>query len=324
MDSPSQPGSTPEHPRKVDASESRAVDELVAHGQTIANGVRLHYVEAGPEDGPPVLVLHGFPDFWYSWREQIPTLVDAGYRVLAPDLRGYNRSEKPHGVGAYRLETLTADVVAFLEGLEATPAHVVGHDWGGVLAWNVAMTHPAVLARLAVLNAPHPRKYVRELSGEQALRSWYALSFQLPWLPERLLTARGLAALEGVYREGTVRPEAFSDEELTRYRAAFRRPGALESALNYYRAFFRETVPANLPGAIPVVGDRLVEPVPTVDAPTLVVWGERDTALSLEQTMGLERYAETVRVERVPEAGHWVHLDAPGRVNEVLLTHLTG
>lgn len=310
-----QPGSTP---------SQEAADDSLSHGETIANGVRLHYVEAGPEDGPPALVLHGFPDFWYSWRKQLPSLVEAGYRVLAPDMRGYNRSEKPHGVGAYRLETLTADVVAFLEGLETTPAHIVGHDWGGIVAWNVAMTHPEVLGRLAIVNAPHPIKYVRELSGEQALRSWYALSFQLPWLPERVLAARGFAVLERLYREESVRPEAFSDADRTRYKAAFRRPGALESALNYYRAFFRETVPANLPGAIPVVGERLVEPASTVDAPTLVVWGEQDTALSLEQIRGLERYVETVRVERVPEAGHWVHLDAPERVNNALLEHLAG
>lgn len=311
MGTPERPGSAPP-----------PIDGPITHGETIANGVRLHYVEAGPEDGKPVLLLHGFPDFWYSWREQIPTLANAGYRVLAPDMRGYNRSEKPHGVENYHLEALTADVVAFLEGVGATPAHVVGHDWGGVVAWNVAMAHPGALTRLAVLNAPHPRKYVRELGGEQALRSWYALSFQLPWLPERILAVWRFTVLEGIYRAESVRPGSFTDADLARYRAAFRRPGALESALNYYRAFFRKTVPANLPGAIPIVGNHLVDPAPTVDTPTLVVWGEQDTALSLEQTTGLERYANRLRVEGVPGAGHWVHLDAPERVNEALLTHL--
>ena len=315
MDRPGRPGSSPSR---------ETVGDPVGHGETIANGVRLHYVETGPEDGPPVVLLHGFPDFWYSWREQLPALAEAGYRVFAPDLRGYNRSEKPHGIEAYRLDELTADVAAFIEGLEADSAHVVGHDWGGVVAWNVAITHPEVVDRLAVLNAPHPLKYVRELSGGQALRSWYALSFQVPGLPERVLAAREFAVLERIYREEAVRPEAFTDADLTRYRAAFRRPGALESALNYYRAFFRGTVPANLPGAIPVVGERLVEPASTVDAPTLVVWGVQDTALSLEQVRGLERYVQTVRVERVVKAGHWVHLDAPGRVNEMLLEHLSG
>lgn len=299
------------------------VDELVSHEETIANGVRLHYVEAGPADGPPVLLLHGFPDFWYSWREQIPALAEAGYRVLAPDMRGYNRSEKPHGVEAYRLETLAADVAAFLEASEADPAAVVGHDWGGVVAWEVARTHPEAVDRLAVLNAPHPREYVHALLGEQALRSWYALLFQVPWLPERAFAARGFAGLEWFLREGGVRPGAFTDTDIRRYEAAFRRPGSLESALNYYRAFFRWTVPAYLPGAIPVVGELLTDPPSSIDSPTLVAWGQCDPALSLERTTGLERYAEVVAVERVPEAGHWVHLDAPGRVNEVLLGFLT-
>ncbi|WIV66533.1 alpha/beta fold hydrolase [Natrialbaceae archaeon AArc-T1-2] len=295
------------------------VDELVTHGQTIANGVRLHYVAAGPEDGPPVVLLHGFPEFWYTWREQLPALAAAGYRVLAPDMRGYNRSEKPHGIDVYRLPTLADDVAAFVRTVNDA-AHVVGHDWGGVVAWDVARSHPETVSTLSVLNAPHPVEYARELDLEQIRRSWYALTFQLPWLPERLLARRGFASLERLFREWTVRPDAFTDDDLARYRVALRQPGALESAINYYRAFARTMVRDQLPGAIPVVGDRLVEPVDRVDVPTLVCWGERDPALSLARSDGLEAYATDVVVERYPDAGHWVHLDAPGRVTERLLS----
>ncbi len=305
-----------------DASASDSIDELVAHDETIANGVRLHYVEAGPEDGPPVVLLHGFPEFWYSWRNQLPALADAGYHVVAPDMRGYNRSEKPHGIDAYRLSTLADDVAALVRTLDTSVAHVVGHDWGGVVAWATAMAHPERVSTLAVLNAPHPLKYVRDLSLEQARRSWYALLFQVPWLPERALAARDFATLERLFEEGVAVPDAFTDEDLRRYKVAFDRPGALESALNYYRAFGRGTVRKQLPGAIPLVGDRLVASPSPIEVPTLVLWGERDPALSVDQTVGLERYVEDVRVERFPDASHWVQFDASDRVNEALLSFL--
>ncbi|MCU4740699.1 alpha/beta hydrolase [Halobacteria archaeon AArc-m2/3/4] len=304
------------------------IDRYVTHHQTVANGVRLHYVEAGPDDGDLVVFLHGFPEFWGTWRRQLVALADAGYRVVAPDLRGYNRSEKPHGLEAYRLETLTADVEAVIRALrsederDARSAHVVAHDWGGMIAWATALSHPHVIDRLVVLNAPHPIKFVHELTLSQAARSWYAAFIQLPWLPERLLAARDYRALEELFRDAPVRPDAFTDEDVRRFKRAAAQPGALESAINYYRAFARGTVREHLPGSIPVIGDRLVESVEAIDVPTLVLWGERDSALALDQLDGLERYVDDLQVERFPDASHWVHADRPDQVNESILDFL--
>ncbi|WP_303842769.1 alpha/beta fold hydrolase [Natronobeatus ordinarius] len=301
---------------------STRAGELVSHRDVVANGIRLHCVVAGPEAGDLVVLLHGFPEYWYSWRHQIPALVDAGYRVVAPDMRGYNRSEKPHGVAAYRLPALVGDVVGLLDAFGADQAHVVGHDWGGVVAWELAGAHPERVTSLTVMNAPHPAKYVRECSLEQARRSWYVLAFQIPWLPERLFASRDFAAFETLFGEGAVEPNAFTPAEIERYKAAFRRPGALESAINYYRALFRDSMPGELLARVPVVGPAITDPVTPIEPPTLVVWGERDVALSIEQVEGLERYVETVRIERVPDASHWVQVDRPDRVTDALVGFL--
>ncbi|WP_207591191.1 alpha/beta fold hydrolase [Halomontanus rarus] len=323
------------------ATETIDDDLRVTHRETIANGVRLHYVEAGPDDGDLVVFLHGFPEFWGTWRRQLAALADAGYRVVAPDLRGYNRSEKPHGLDAYRLETLTADVEALIRALGREPAtavteagagtetgtgtksaHVVAHDWGGMIAWATALSHPHAIDRLVVLNAPHPIKYARELTLSQAKRSWYAAFFQLPWLPERLFAARGYRALEVLFWEAPNRPGAFTDDDVRRFKQAAARPGALESAINYYRANGRGPIGEHLPGSIPVIGDRLAGPIETIDAPTLVLWGEADSTLTLDQLDGLECYVDDLRVERFPDASHWVHADRPDRVNESILAFL--
>src|SRR5215203_1684309 len=175
------------------------------HREAIVNGVRLHYVGAGT--GPLVLLLHGFPEFWYSWRAQIPALVAAGYRVIAPDMRGYNLSEKPAGVRSYMLDTLCDDVLALIHHAGEERATVVGHDWGGAVAWNVPMRHPRAVERLIVLNAPHPGAFLRELrTPAQIAKSWYMFFFQLPWLPELSLRAGGFATLQRTLRTDPVRP----------------------------------------------------------------------------------------------------------------------
>lgn len=306
-----------------------AAEHVWHHDQTIVNDIRLHYVEAGPKDGPTVLLLHGFPEFWYSWRRQLPPLAEAGYHVVAPDMRGYNRSEKPHGVDAYQLEQLTADIAGLARSFgdsdsdetEDDSVHLVGHDWGGAVAWATAMDRPAVVDRLVILNAPHPVKYSRELTLEQARRSWYIGLFQLPRVPEWLLSARNFDAFDQMFKEETT-PDAFTDAEIQRYKEAFRQPGALTSAINYYRALVGRELVADLSARIPVIGDRLVDPVPRITAPTLVLWGENDSALAIEQTEGLERYVTDVRVKRFPEATHWIQLDAPEAVTEELLSFL--
>jgi len=286
--------------------------ERWAHRDAVVNGVRLHYVEAGA--GPLVVLLHGFPEFWYSWRHQIPALAAAGFRVLAPDQRGYNESDKPAGVDAYRVEALTADVAGLIRHVGEARAAVVGHDWGGVLAWYLPVQYPELVDRLVVLNAPHPLAYLRELRrGGQLLRSWYVLFFQLPGLPERLIRAGDFAAVRRMLRRQPVRPDAFTEEDVERYRVALARPGALTAALNYYRAAVR--------GGGLRRAARKMRPIPV---PTLLLWGEQDPALSVRLTEGLEAWVPDLRVERIADASHWVQNDAPERVNQALVNFLRG
>jgi pimeloyl-ACP methyl ester carboxylesterase len=283
-----------------------------SHREAATNGVRLHYVEAG--DGPLVVLLHGFPEFWYSWRHQIPALAAAGFRVIAPDLRGYNESDKPPGVDAYRTETLVDDVDALIRHAGAARAAVVGHDWGGVLAWLLPLWHPDVVERLAVLNAPHPAAYLRELRrGGQLLRSWYVLFFQLPWLPERLIRAGDFALVRRMLRRGPARPGAFTPEDVERHVEALKRPGALTAALNYYRAAVRGSGLR-----------RVMRQVRPTTVPTLLVWGVRDPYLSPRLTQGLEAWVPDLRVERLAESSHWVQNEAPDRVNRALIRFLRG
>jgi pimeloyl-ACP methyl ester carboxylesterase len=272
-----------------------------------ALGVRLHYVEVG--DGPPVVLLHGFPECWYCWRHQIGPLADAGFRVLAPDMRGYNESDKPRGVRNYRLPLLVQDVIGLIRHAGADRAAIVGHDWGGVIAWSVAMAHPEVVERLAVLNAPHPLAYWRELANPvQLLRSWYVLFFQLPWLPEWVIRAGDFALLERAFRREPVRRDAFTEADVRFYKEALRKPGALTAMVNYYRAMLRH--PGDMPAARQIT------------APTLLIWGERDRYLVPDLSRGLTRYVQTLRVERLPDCSHWAPADAAGRVNELLVEFL--
>jgi pimeloyl-ACP methyl ester carboxylesterase len=282
---------------------------LWVHHEARVNGVRLHYVEAG--GGPLVVLLHGFPEFWYSWRWQIPALAEAGFRVLAPDLRGYNLSEKPAGVQSYRVEALTADVAGLIRHAGERRAAIAGHDWGGAIAWMLAMRQPEMVEKLIILNAPHPAAFVRELrTWPQRLKSWYILFFQLPALPEWYLRAGNYAALETVFRRDPVRSDSFTDEDIQKYKLAIGRPGALTAALNYYRAAFRSLVRGE------------VSNVRAIDVPTLLLWGEQDRYLGLGVTHGLEQWISNLRVERIAEASHWVQMDARERVNQLMVEFL--
>ncbi len=281
------------------------MQELWEHRQAIVNGIRLHYVEAGA--GPLVILLHGFPEFWYAWRHQIPALAAAGCHVVAPDMRGYNLSEKPAGVRAYMLASLTADVAALIEHLGAAQATVVGHDWGGGVAWAVPMRYPHLVERLVILNAPHPGAFLRELKTPDQLRkSWYMFFFQLPWLPELAIRSGNSAILRDMLRHEPTRPGAFSEEDIGLYVQALMQPGALTAALNYYRALGRRS---------PL---RAAREIRRIDVPTLLIWGEQDPYLGIRLTMNLERWVSDLRVERIPEASHWVQADAPERVNSLI------
>ena len=279
----------------------------VEHRFVRVNGVRFHLVEAG--QGPLVLLLHGFPEFWYGWRNQIPALAEQ-YRVVAPDLRGYNLSDKPPA--GYDYATLARDVAELIGALGEERAHVVGHDWGGIVAWGTAAIFPERVARLAILNAPHPGAYLREVrrNPRQMARSWYIGLFQVPGLAERLLGGRHGAFLERMLRDSSVDPNVFSKAVLAAYRRAATRPGALPAMLAYYRQ-----VPRSLRQEVDASGRQIA-------APTLLIWGMRDVALVPELTEGLERWVPNLRVERVSDAGHWVQHERPGLVNRLLLEHL--
>ena len=281
----------------------------MAHRWVDVHGLRLHCVEAGT--GPLVVLLHGFPEFWYAWRHQIPALAAAGYRVVAPDMRGYNTSAKPPGVGNYTIDKLVGDVRGLVRHLGEERATVVGHDWGGAVAWSVPMRHPELVERLVVLNAPHPAAFARELrTPGQLLRSWYIFFFQVPWLPEASFRAANFALLERTLRTDPVRPGAFSDEDVRRYKRALAQPGALTATINYYRAAVR-TDPR----------EALREPSP-ITCPTLLIWGDRDRYLGPALTEGLERWVPAIRVEHIPDASHWVQADPPERVNDLLVSYL--
>ena len=281
------------------------------HHYVTVNGVRLHYVEYGK--GPLVVLLHGFPEYWYAWRYQLPALAEAGFRVVAPDLRGYNLSDKPRGVGQYRLELLAQDVKDLIRALDADSAVVVGHDWGGVIAWHLAMQEPQMVRKLIILNAPHPQRYLEELGNPgQLWRSWYVFLFQLPWLPEWLIRAGGFAGLRYRLRHEPVHADAFDPAMIEAYRQALAQPGALTAAINYYRAGFRSVL-SGLP--------KQVKPIAS---PTLIIWGEQDRYLGLRLLEDLERWVPELTLERIPDAGHWVQAEAPERVNELILRFIRG
>ncbi len=276
----------------------------MTHTTVDTNGVRLHVVQAGPETGPLVLLLHGFPEFWYGWKAQIDVLAEAGYRVWAPDQRGYNLSDKPDGIDAYQLDTLVADVVGLIDAAGRQKAIIVGHDWGGIVAWWLAVSHPERVERLVILNVPHPavtRTFIRQYP-EQLLRSWYIAFFQLPVLPEWIMGINRSAMLARTLRTSS-RPDTFSPNELEQYRTAWSQPGAVRSMINWYRALIRRPLARR--------------PSVRVTMPTLIIWGIHDQFLKRELAQASLRLCDDGRVEYL-DTTHWVQHEAPQRVNELI------
>jgi epoxide hydrolase 4 len=273
------------------------------HGTAQVGDVTLHYVEEG--EGPLVVLLHGFPEFWYSWRKQIPALAAAGFRVIAPDLPGYNDSSKPEGIGAYHPLAIARDIAGLIAQSGDVPCTIVGHDWGGLAAWLLAMCHPDVVSRLVVMNSPHPVPYGRELrrSSSQKLRAAYQLFFAMPLLP-RLVVRPLLAPLMR-------RMTKLTNEELAEYRRVWRKPRATQSMLNYYRGLKRYR-------------GELRNVIKRIDIPTLLVWGERDPVFIRASTENFTEWVPNLQVERIPDAGHFVQSEAAAKVNEVLIKFLRG
>jgi epoxide hydrolase 4 len=278
------------------------------HGHVEANGIRFHYVEAG--EGPLLLLLHGFPEFWYSWRHQIGPLAER-FRVVAPDLRGYNETDKPR-LG-YDVGTLVADTVALGAAFGEGSFRLAGHDWGGAIAWATAARRPDVVERLVILNAPHPTAMARALRTNRAQlrRSWYMFFFQLPFVPEWFLARKNYAAVARSLLGNFVHHDRLTSEDVERFKRAMAAPGTATAAINYYRAAFRDAL----------ANGRRVREV-RVEVPTLVIWGERDAFLGRELTVGLERWVPDLRVEYLPDSGHWVQQDEPEIVTRLMLDFL--
>ncbi len=276
----------------------------VRDGYAEIGDVRLHYVEAG--EGPLVVLLHGFPEFWYGWRQQIEPLAAAGFRVVAPDMRGYNLSSRPDGVAAYDIGPLTDDIAGLIRERGAGSALLAGHDWGGSVAWALAMNHPEVVDRLAILNAAHPRKLSQGLHHPAQLRrSWYFFFFfDLPDLPETVVHANNWHFFRHFLRDAC---PALTPEQTDRYIQAWSQPGAATGMINYYRSSVRQSQKKAEAALRPIL------------APTLVIWGERDRYLGPDLAEPDHGDVPNLdRVERLPDASHWVHHDEAERVTQLL------
>lgn len=274
-----------------------------------ANGVNLHVVQAGPADGPLVILLHGFPEFWYGWRKQIPALAQAGFCVWAPDQRGYNRSDKPAGLNAYRIDALAADVVGLIDAAGRERAHIVGHDWGAAVTWRVANRYPDRVATASILNVPHPlvMSHFLRRSLRQALRSTYIAFFQIPALPERLLAGDNCELMAEAMR-GTAPPGLFPDGTMLAYRDAWSQPGAMTAMLNWYRAFVQRPPSWS--------------PSPRIGRPLLMLWGTHDTALERKLAPLSMELCDDGRLHYLEGASHWVQHERPEEVNRLLLEHI--
>jgi len=272
------------------------------HDFVISNGVRLHYVTQG--EGKLMLLLHGFPEFWYSWRHQIPEFAK-DHKVVAIDLRGYNDSDKPEGVSAYRMSELIKDIAGTIQGLGYDRCILAGHDWGGAIAWQFAYAHPEMVDRLIVMNLPHPAKFTEGLrTPQQLLRSWYIFLFQLPMLPEMLLQAGDYQMIGEMFSRMAIDKSAFTQADLDAYKDAAAKRGALTAMLNYYRNILQS-------GFTPQEWGRLT-------VPTLLIWGENDTALGIELTYGTEAYVQNLTVRYIPNCSHWVQQEQPQLVNQYI------
>ncbi len=273
------------------------------------NGVRLHVVQAGPADGQPLVLLHGFPEFWYGWRKQLPVLAQAGFRVIVPDQRGYNRSDVPTGIDQYRLECLTSDILALLDTLGHPACYLAGHDWGAAVAWALALAHPERIQRLAILNVPHPLVMAEflEKNPRQMLKSWYIAFFQLPAIPERLLSGKNFARMTAALR-ASGREDTFSPADIEQYQLAWQRSG-MSGMINWYRALaYRRPVPP--------VNPRLRQPV-------RILWGKRDIALRHEMAHASAALCDNAALTFYDEATHWVQHDAAEQVNTELVAFFT-
>lgn len=277
------------------------------HEYITTNGVKLHYVTQG--EGRLMLMLHGFPEFWYSWRHQIPEFAK-DYKVVAVDLRGYNDSDKPKEQSAYTMAEFIKDVKGIITGLGYETCVLAGHDWGGAIAWSFAYAYPEMVEKLIVLNIPHPAKFAEGLfTPQQLLKSSYVFFFQLPVLPELQLQWNDYQPIATALTGMAVNKSTFSPEDIEAYKNSAAKRGALTAMLNYYRNAFQGFLSPQKWGVL--------------DVPTLMIWGEKDTALGKELTYGTEAYVRNFQIHYIPNCSHWVQQEQPQLVNQYMREFLS-
>jgi epoxide hydrolase 4 len=288
----------------------------IRHDSAQVGDVRLHYVECGSANNDLVILLHGFPEFWYSWRHQLPVL-GKWFQVVAPDMRGFNLSDKPGRTKDYRIELLVEDVLGLIKHFGKSRAAIVGHDWGAAVAWALAQRHPEAISKLAALQVPLPAAWRANMTLAQLRRSWYMFFFQLPRVPEWWARAGDFARLAKMYRQTSVRPGAFSDDDIEAYKEALRQPGALTGSINYYRANVLRSL---FRRGVETPADQNVR----VRVPTLFIYGEQDMAIIPSTVRDLGRFIDaSYRELRISDTGHWVQNEAVDEVNTALLEFLT-
>lgn len=281
----------------------------IVHQTIVINGIRLHLVTGGDPNAPLVLLLHGFPEYWYGWRYQIDPLIQAGYRVVVPDQRGYNLSEKPRELHEYTIAKLIGDAEGLIDWAGAEKATVIGHDWGAIVAWWLAILRPERVHQLAILNVPHPYLFAKTIKTDlrQTLRSWYTLFFQIPNLPEWTISL-GRGQFFANTLKMTANPNTFSDADIEDYRRTWMQPDAIRSMLMWYRAY------AQLPPQFP--------PDKRIQLPVRMIWGVKDIALIEEMAQASIELCDQGELFKLPDATHWVQHDQPARVNQLLLEFL--
>lgn len=281
-------------------------DPVITTSFVKANGLTFEVDQCGTGD-KFALLLHGFPESKHSWRFQMPLLAQMGYRAWAPNLRGYGKSGRPTSVSDYHIDKLVADVAGLIDAAGAKETLLIAHDWGAIIAWQFAIRKVRPLSRLVIMNVPHPVCFARSMrSWAQMKKSWYVFFFQIPWLPERLLARRGAEAIGRAFTDMAVDKSRFPENVVQEYRRNALEPGAMRAMINYYRAAVR-------------AGSKVMVPQPaTVDVPTLMIWGEEDSALGKETTYGTEQFVRDFTIRYLPGVSHWVQQEAPEAVNAIL------
>ncbi|MCB1180370.1 MAG: alpha/beta hydrolase [Leptospiraceae bacterium] len=278
---------------------------LFEHEYVRTNGVNLHIVKKG--NGPLIIFLHGFPEFWYSYRHQLLDF-SKDFTAVAIDNRGYNESDKPVGVDSYRLEELVKDVKGIIEYLGFEKCTLVAHDLGGIIAWQLAYSHPEILDNLIILNCPHPMKYSRELKNPtQIFKSWYIYFFQLPIIPEFLISINNFQGIEEIFLKITEAKHKFEKSDLEKYRKMASKENGITSMLNYYRNVFK---------FLPLLEKSNMNK--KLNVPTLIIWGEDDKVLSKSLTYDMGEFLSNFEIKYIPDCSHWVQQEEPELVNQYI------